>query len=108
MMRRPVISWKRAANDNVPLPRAADRARRRLRPHRSAVPLVRSEPFRIGARPLLIVAFSILLLAALCGAFLIGLAAVGVLAAAIASVELARRHLRRKPPLGVLDHQVVG
>ena len=108
MMRRPVISWKRAANDNVPPPRAAGRARRPLRPHRSAVPLARSEPFRIAARPLLIVAFSILLLAALCGAFLIGLAAVGVLAAAIASMELARRHLRRKPSLGVLDHQVVG
>ena len=108
MMRRPVTSWKRAANDNVPAARVRDRSRRPIPPHRSAVPLVRSQPLRVGARPLLIVGFSILLLAALCGAFLIGLAAVGVLAAAITGVEVMRRHLRRKPPLGVLDHQVVG
>jgi hypothetical protein len=105
MMRRPVISWKRAANDNFPPLRASDVSHMPFLSRRDPLPLVRSEPFRIGARPLLIVGFSLVLLVALCGAFLIGLAAVGVMAAAIAAFELARRYLRRKAPLGVLDHQ---
>jgi hypothetical protein len=113
MMRRPVISWKRAANDNFVLLRGAvrrspDRARRLIAARGRVVPFGRPKPVRIAARPLLIVGFSGLVLVALCGAFLIGLAAVGVLAPAMAGVELLRRQLRRKPPLGALDHQVVG
>jgi len=71
-------------------------------------PISRPEPFRIGARPLLIGLFAGAVLVALSGAFLIGLAVIGLLAAAIASFELAGRHLRRpaKPPVGALDHQV--
>jgi hypothetical protein len=105
MMRRPVISWKRAANDNFPPPRAQDVLHMPFLARHHSLPLMRSEPFRIGARPLLIVCCSLVILVALCGAFLVGLAAVGVMAAAIAAFELARRYLRRKTPLGVLDHQ---
>ena len=77
-------------------------------PHRGG-PLAPSEPFRIAARPLLIVGFSVFVLVALCGAFLIGLAVVGLMAVVIVAFELVRRLSRpARPPLGALDHQVVG
>jgi hypothetical protein len=101
-----VNSWRRAANDNRPSAHASSPSP--LLSRGSGAPLLRSEPFRIGARPLLIVGFSGLILVALCGAFLVGLAAVGVLAAGIGAFELARRTLRRKTRLGALDHQVAG
>ena len=66
------------------------------------------QPFRIGVRPLLIVGFSGLILVALCGAFLLGLAFVGVLAAAVAGFELVRRYLRRQGRLVALHRPVVG
>jgi hypothetical protein len=49
---------------------------------------------RIDARTLLIAG---LILGALAGAFLLGLAVVGLLAVAIGGFELARRHFGRKP-----------
>jgi hypothetical protein len=76
---------------------------------RYGAPLAPPEPFRIGARPLLIVGFSVLVLVALCSAFLIGLAVVGLIAVGIVAFELLRRLSRpAKPPLGALNHPVVG
>jgi hypothetical protein len=65
---------------------------------------------RIATRPLLIVGFSAVVLVALSGAFLIGLAVVGLVAAAVGSFDLLRRLIWRtaKPSLGALDHQAVG
>jgi hypothetical protein len=78
-------------------------------PPRYGVQLAPPEPFRIGARPLLIVGFSALVLVALCSAFLIGLAVVGLLAVVIVAYELIRGLARpARAPLGALDHQVVG
>jgi hypothetical protein len=70
--------------------------------------VARSEPLRLGPRALLIGAFAASVLVALSGAFLIGLAVVGVVAAVVAAVELVQRHLWRpaKAPAGALDHQV--
>ena len=56
----------------------------------------RSQPFRIGLRALLIGAFALAVLIALSGAFLIGLAGIGVLAAGMAGFELARRGQSRR------------
>jgi hypothetical protein len=112
----------KAANDNYPFwNRAAARPardfsgmpfiQRRRRPRypdqlRQADP---PEPLRIGARPLLIAGFSALVLLALLGAFLVGLAIVGLLALVVGAFELARGQLCRpaRPPLGALDHPVV-
>jgi hypothetical protein len=78
-------------------------------PRRPGSRLVPPEPFRIGARPLLIIGFSAMVLVALCSAFLIGLVAVGLLAVVIGAFELVRSLSRpARPPLGVLDHPVVG
>src|ERR1700675_3491013 len=93
---RPLI---KAANDNdLFWNRAAARPAREFAgmpfiQRRQAGPLVQPEPFRIGARPLLIASFSALVLVALCGAFLIGLAVVGLLAVVIVAFELARGQL---------------
>jgi hypothetical protein len=43
----------------------------------------------------------------LSGAFLLGLAMIGILAAAIGGLELARRHLGRKPVVAI-DQRVAG
>jgi hypothetical protein len=105
----------KAANDNSPVPgRVTARPPLDLPPMpfippRYAVQLAPPEPFRIGARPLLIVGFSALVLVVLCSAFLIGLAVVGLLAVVIVACELIRGLSRpARPPLGALDHQVVG
>jgi hypothetical protein len=66
------------------------------------------QPLRVGVRPLLIVAFSGLILVALCGAFLLGLAAVGFVAGAVAAFEIVRRYFRRPPRLVALDRPVIG
>jgi hypothetical protein len=106
MARRP--PWDAAANDNVPPAR-----RRQTRTDGVEMPVVRRrfaashpEPFRIGARPLAIAGLAGLMLMALSGAFLIGLAAVGVLAIAIAVGEMIYRHVNRRPPLA--GHRVTG
>jgi hypothetical protein len=114
----------KAANDNIParhhiaakmnaLPCGEarplqDLSRMPFLPHRGG-PLAPSEPFRIAARPLLIVGFSVFVLVALCSAFLIGLAVVGLMAVVVVAFEVVRRLSRpSRPPLGALDHQVVG
>jgi len=68
------------------------------------------ERLRVATRPPLILGLSAVVLVALSGAFLIGLAVVGVLAAAVGSFDLLRRLLRRpvKPALAALDHQAAG
>jgi hypothetical protein len=57
---------------------------------------------------LLIASFAATVLAVLSGAFLIGLAVVGVVAAAVAGFELVHRYLWRpdKAPARVFDHHV--
>jgi hypothetical protein len=99
MARRPARNA--AANDNLPPDR-----RSQLRPDGLQMPVARRrfaasnpEPFRLGPRPLAIAAFAGLILVALCSAFLIGLAAVGVLAIAVAAGEVAHRYLHRRTPL---------
>jgi hypothetical protein len=115
MKQRRLRARIKAANDNYPpWDRASARPAQDLPPMpflppRYGVQLAPPEPFRIGARPLLITGFSALVLVALCGAFLIGLAVVGLMAVVIVAFELVRRLSRpARPPLGVLDHQVVG
>jgi hypothetical protein len=105
----------RAANDNdLPWDRVSARPAQDFPPMPFIVPSfdVRRappEPFRIGARPLLVVGFSALVLVALCGAFLVGLAVVGLMAVVVAARELVRGLSRpARAPLGALDHQVVG
>ena len=70
--------------------------------------VARSQPWRLGPRGLLIGAFAASVLVALSGAFLIGLAVVGVVAAVIAGFELVHRYLwpPAKAPAGVFDHHV--
>jgi hypothetical protein len=70
--------------------------------------VARSEPWRLGPRGLLIGAFAASVLVALSGAFLVGLAVVGVVAAVIAGFELVRRQLwpPAKAPAGAFDHHV--
>ena len=75
-------------------------------PRRQDEPVAPAEPLRIGVRPLLVAAFSGLILVALSGAFLLGLAVVGLLAGAVAGWELLRRHLRRSGRLVALDRPV--
>ena len=74
------------------------------------VPVAGREPLRIGLRTLLVVAFAGLILFALSSAFLLGLAAVGVLAVSIATFQLLRRHVARpvKPGLGAFDRRAIG
>ena len=70
--------------------------------------VARSQPWRLGPRGLLIGAFAASVLVALSGAFLIGLAVVGVVAVVIAGFELVHRHLwpPAKAPAGAFDHHV--
>jgi hypothetical protein len=69
-------------------------------PRRDGNPLARSQPLSMSPRSLLIAGFSAFVLVALSGAFLVGLALVGVLAALIGGLELVRGQLWRKPALG--------
>jgi hypothetical protein len=137
MMQRPALAGTKAANDNmILLHRAAARSaqdllRMPIIPRRDGNPLPPPQPFRIGiaredgrfrpyvfaglcrkrpyARSLLIAGFSGVVLVTLSGAFLVGLAAVGLLAAVIGGFDLLRRQIwrRARPPL-VLDQQVAG
>jgi len=92
------------AREDIRAETASAREDGRLRPYVFAGSC-RKRPF---ARSLLIAGFSAFVLVALSGAFLIGLALVGVLAAFIGGLELVRAQLCRKPALGALDRQVVG
>jgi hypothetical protein len=122
MMQRPARIRLEAANDNVV---GARRALTRIRT-RSAQDLLRmpfiprppgatlahprssAEPVRIGFRPLAIAAMSGLVLVALCGAFLLGLAFVGVLAGVVTGFELVRRHRRRSERIVAFDRPIAG
>ena len=100
MFQRPSPSWGKAANDNFILDR--DRA---IRPalRLPLVPdVVPSGSTATGLRPLLVLSFAGFILVVLCGAFLLGLAAVGLLAIAICGFELVRRRVWRpvRPALG--------
>jgi hypothetical protein len=75
-------------------------------PRRQDEPIAPAEPLRIGVRPLLVAAFSGVILVALSGAFLLGLAVVGLMAGAVAGGELLRRHLGRHRRLVALDGPV--
>jgi hypothetical protein len=67
----------------------------------------RLQPPRIATWPILVVGFSGLVLVILSGAFLVGLALVGLLAAAISGRELLRRGFWRavKAPNGAFGHR---
>jgi hypothetical protein len=80
-----------AANDNRKNPVRTTSAGSKL----IRLPGSRSEPFRLGPRSLLVAAGAGLVLFALCGTFLLGLAAVGVLASIIAVFRFIG-HLRGK------------
>jgi hypothetical protein len=109
MFQRPSPSWGKAANDNFVLDRnhAATRPALHLQPISNSVP---SGATGCGLRPLLVLSFAGLILMVLCGAFLLGLAAVGLLALAICAVELVRRRVWRpvRPALGTFDRRAVG
>jgi hypothetical protein len=104
-----------AANDNFIIP---DFAAVRSAPGSSLMraisigrqPVTGREPLRIGLQASLVVAFAGLILIALSSAFLLGLAAVGVLAVTIATFQLLRRHVARpvKPVLRAFDRRAIG
>jgi len=75
-------------------------------PRRQDESIAPPEPLRIGVRPLLVAAFSGLILVALSGAFLLGLAVVGLMAGAVAGGDLLRRQLCRHGRLVALDRPV--
>jgi len=108
MFQRPSPSWGKAANDNFILDRKrATRPVLRLPPARDLMP---SSGTAGGLRPLLVLSFAGLILVVLCGAFLLGLAAVGLLAIAICVTELVRRRVWRpvRPTLGSFDRRAIG
>jgi hypothetical protein len=78
-------------------------------PRRDHDPLPQPQPFRLGPRSLLILGFAGIVLVALSGAVLVGLAAVGVLAAVVGCFDLVRRQIWRpaRPPLA-FDRQAAG
>jgi hypothetical protein len=98
----------KAANDNFILDPARVAARRALRlsPVRPPVPW----HARLGKRPLLVLSFAGVTLVALSSAFLLGLAAVGLLVIVMCGVELIRRRIWRpaRPALGPLDRRAIG
>jgi hypothetical protein len=69
-------------------------------PRRDHDPLPQPQPFRLGTRSLLILGFAGIVLLALFGAVLVGLAAVGLLAAVVGCFDLVRRQIWRpaRPP----------
>ncbi len=109
MFQRQSQAWCKAANDNFVLDRKRVAARQAL--YLPPVPaLVRSGRTGLGPRPLLVLSFAGLTLVALSSAFLLGLAAVGLLAIAICGFELVCRRIWRpaKPALGAFDRQAIG
>jgi hypothetical protein len=100
MMPRQARFALKAANDNFVRPRRGEPS--------PVIRFPRPEPFRIGARSLLIAGFAGLVLVALSGAFLMGLAAVGLVALAVVGLEAGRRYLKRRRRLAALDRRVAG
>jgi len=108
-------AWRKAANDNGMLwHRGPARPAPDLSPSAgfdalADQPVARPQPFRIGVRPLLVAGFSGVVLVVLSGACLIGLAGVGLVAGALASVDLLGRHLGWPGrTLGTPNPQVLG
>ena len=105
MIERSARARSKPANDNIePFPAQPTQVTIMPRTSRRH-PTMPAASLRIGSRALLIA--GLVILVALSGALLIGLAVVGLLAVAIGGLEIIRRQFRRKP-LGGLDQQVVG
>ena len=92
----------KAANDNHMRPRRAPSVISKI----IRFPRARAEPFQLGPRSLLIAGFALLVLVALCSAFLVGLALVGLLALAVAALGLFR-YPRPNRRHRAVEHQVV-
>jgi hypothetical protein len=108
-MLRSGFAGSQAANDNfIPSSRRPERGRFDA-PHEDRK-IARPETFRIAMRLFLIASLSAFVLVAVSGAFLIGLALVGLFAAAVAGFDLIRRHVSRPavPPLWPLDRRLIG
>jgi hypothetical protein len=111
-MLRSGFAGSKAANDNFIPSRVASRRPQHGRfgaLHKDRK-TARPETVRIALRLLLIASFSAFVLLAVSGAFLIGLALVGLFSAAVAGFDLIRRHMPRPavPPLWPLDRRVIG
>jgi hypothetical protein len=112
IMLRSSVAGSKAANDNFISSRGASRRPEHGRigaPHENRK-IARPETFRIAIRLLLIASFSAVVLVAVSGAFLIGLALVGLFAAAVTGFDLIRRHMPRPavPPFWPLDRRAIG
>jgi hypothetical protein len=99
----------RAANDNFVPSRESSRYPRNGGLGASNE-IAGSETFRVAMRLILIASLSAFVLLAVSGAFLIGLALVGLLAAGVAGFDLIRRRMPRSaaPTLWPLDRRVIG
>ena len=109
MFQRPSAVRFKAANDNFILDPRIVVARRALRMS-PLPPPVYSASAHLGRRPLLVLGLAALVLVALSSAFLLGLAAVGLLASVICSIELFRRRILRlaRPSLALIGRRAVG
>jgi hypothetical protein len=113
--RQSPASVHKAANDNFIIPnfaavRSAPGSPLTLATFIVREPATSREPLRISLRTLVVVAFALLILFALSSAFLLGLAAVGVLAVTVTTFQLLRRHVARpvKPVLDAFDRRAIG
>ena len=101
-----------AANDNFVPSRDPPRPARHggIGASHKTLNIAGSETLRVATRLILIASFSAFVLLAVSGAFLIGLALVGLLAAGIAGFDLIRRHVPRSavPTLRPLDRRLIG
>jgi hypothetical protein len=102
----------RAANDNFVPSREPSRRPRNggFGAPNETRKIAGSETFRVAMRLILIASLSAFVLVAVSGAFLIGLALVGLLAAGVAAFDLIRRRMPRSaaPTLWRLDRRVIG
>jgi hypothetical protein len=112
-MLRSGFAGSKAANDNFISLRGGSRRahshRRFGAPHENRK-IARPQTLRIAMRLILIASFSAFVLLAVSSAFLIGLALVGLFAAAVAAFDLIRRHMPRPavPSLWPLDRRAIG
>jgi hypothetical protein len=99
----------RAANDNLVPSREPSRYPRNGG-FGASNKIAGSDTFRVAMRLILIASLSAFVLLAVSGAFLIGLALVGLLAAGVAGFDLIRRRMPRSaaPTLWPLDRRVIG
>jgi hypothetical protein len=111
-MLRSSVSGSKAANDNFISSRCTFRRPEHGRigaPHENRK-IAWPKTFRMAIRLLPIASFSAVVLVAVSGAFLVGLALVGLFAAAVTGFDLIRRHMPRPavPPFWPLDRRVIG